>query len=222
MSDSIINKGGDRTGSTANYGVAFSTPQTDIGNKLGFIFAGGTRCSAGIVDLNWHHVAVVARNGDVDATIYVDGAQQPIIIRQGPPTINLYPCTWPLTIGAQIDPVSGWNYYSQAVVDELSIYSRVLTAAEVQAIYSAGSAGKCTAPVILSQPTNQVAAVGSTLSLSVVATGASPLSYQWRLNGTNLAGASSSALALANLQLTNAGYYSVWVTNASGSVTNGA
>ena len=221
--DVVINKGGDRTGNTANYGVAFSSTQADIGSKLGFIFAGGTRCSAGILDLNWHHVAVVARNGDVDAAVYVDGVQQPIIIRQGPVTINLYPSTWPLTIGAQIDPVSGWYYYSTALVDELSIYNRALTATEIQAIYNADGAGKClsgTAPSITVQPTNQVASVGASLSFTVAAAGTAPLSYQWRFAGTNLAGASSTALTLTNVQLAQAGSYTVQVTNLYGSTTS--
>ena len=221
--DVIINKGGDRTGNSANYGVAISSLQTDIGSKLGFIFAGGTRCSAGILDLNWHHVAVVARDGDVDATIYVDGVQQPIIIRQGPATISLYPSTWPLTIGAQIDPASGWYYYSQAIVDELSLYNRALTATEIQAIYSADGAGKCssgTAPSITVQPTNQVASVGGSLSFTVAAAGTAPLSYQWRFAGTNLAGATSTALTLTNLQMAQAGSYTVQVTNLYGSATS--
>ena len=188
---------------------------------MAFNFAGGTRHSTSITDLNWHHVAVVARNGDVDATFYVDGVQQPVTLRQGAGTLNLYPSTEPLRIGAQVDPVSGWFYYSNALIDELSLYNRALTAAEIQAIYNAGSAGKCTgptAPVILLQPTNQTAIVGGDCSFSVIAAGTTPLSYQWMLNGTNLAAGTASSLALTNVQLSDAGSYSVLISNSVGTL----
>jgi hypothetical protein len=142
--DVIVEKGGDFTRGVQNYGVGIlSAPK---GNELAFWFAGGTRESISITDLNWHHIAVVARNGDADPTFYVDGVPQPVTYRQGPGTLVLYPSTAPLHIGAQVDPISGWNYYSKALVDEVSIYSRALAVAEIQAIYNAGSAGKCVPP----------------------------------------------------------------------------
>jgi hypothetical protein len=39
------------------------------------------------------------------------------------------------------------------------------------------------------------------------------------LNGGALAGVTSSPLVLTNVQLTNAGFYAVLVTNSSGSIT---
>ena len=70
-------------------------------------------------------------------------------------------------------------------MDELSLYNRALTSNEVAAIYNAGSLGKCvtpTPPVIIIQPTNQMAGVGETASFSVTAGGTPPLSYQWSFN----------------------------------------
>ncbi len=52
------------------------------------------------------------------------------------------------------------------------------------------------------------------------ATGAWPLSYQWRHDGTNLPGQTNIVLALTDLQLSQAGDYSVTVTNAYGVVTS--
>ncbi|MGO8925860.1 MAG: M56 family metallopeptidase [Limisphaerales bacterium] len=138
--DYIINKGGDYTRGALNYGVTITQPQW--GGALAFTFAGGARHSLGITDLNWHHCAVTARDGDVDPSFYVDGVQQPVTLRQGASTISLYASTAALDIGAQVDPASGWLYYSEALVDELSIYNRVLALPEIQAIYNAGSAGK--------------------------------------------------------------------------------
>ena len=110
-------------------------------------------------------------------------------------------------------------FYFAGILDEASIYNRALTLAEIQSIYNAGAQGKCPAPpAVLVQPTNQTVAVGGSATFTVVANGNQPLTYQWNLNGTNIIGATSPVLLLNNLQLTNAGNYTVLVTNAYGSV----
>ncbi len=102
-------------------------------------------------------------------------------------------------------------------IDELSLYNRALTASEVLAIFNAGSAGKCTPPpAILVQPLDQTVPVNGTASFLVGATGAAPLIYQWSWNGTNIAGATNSSLVLGNVQMSQAGSYSVLVTNIGG------
>ncbi|MBI4664679.1 MAG: PQQ-binding-like beta-propeller repeat protein [Verrucomicrobia bacterium] len=74
------------------------------------------------------------------------------------------------------------------------------------------------APVILSQPISQSAAVGASASFGVNATGTCPLHYQWRFNGQMILGGTNSTLTLTNLQPTNAGTYTVEVSNAGGLV----
>jgi hypothetical protein len=76
------------------------------------------------------------------------------------------------------------------------------------------------APVITVQPTQVIVPTNSDATFTVTATGAPPLAYQWRFNGSNLAGETGSALALHNVQPANAGPYAVVVTNAAGSVTS--
>src|SRR5579859_2453911 len=49
-----------------------------------------------------------------------------------------------------------------------------------------------------------------------------PVSYQWQFNGTNLDGATNSSLALANVDYTQAGNYTVIFTDQYESVTNNA
>jgi hypothetical protein len=69
-------------------------------------------------------------------------------------------------------------------------------------------------PVSISAPPqNQAAVVGSNVTLSVGATGATPLSYLWQFNGANIAGATDYALTIANFQPSNAGAYTVLVSN---------
>lgn len=76
-------------------------------------------------------------------------------------------------------------------------------------------------PAITSQPTNQTSSAGTTVAFTVSATGADPLSYQWRFFGTNnLAGATSSSMTLSKIHLADAGDYSVVITNTLGAVTS--
>jgi hypothetical protein len=65
---------------------------------------------------------------------------------------------------------------------------------------------------------NQTVTAGSTATFSVAASGTPPLSYQWGFDGTNIAGATNTFLTLTNVQLSQAGNYSVLVTNAYGSI----
>ena len=75
-------------------------------------------------------------------------------------------------------------------------------------------------PVITSPPQSRTNVAGTTASFSVTANGATPLTYQWRFNGTPLAGQTATNLALASVQGTNAGNYDVIVTNVAGSLTS--
>ncbi|MDR3413534.1 MAG: immunoglobulin domain-containing protein, partial [Formivibrio sp.] len=76
-------------------------------------------------------------------------------------------------------------------------------------------------PVIVLQPTNQAVYIGMPVSFSVGAIGTVPFYYQWSFNGTNIVNATNATLTLVSVQLTNAGNYSVVVTNLYGS-TNSA
>ena len=98
-----------------------------------------------ITDYNWHHIAVTARRvirtrsftwmeqcaGDGQRR---GGHPQPLSLHRA------------LYIGAQIDPTSGWYYYSSAVVDEVSLYTNVLSIDQIRPIYWAGAGGKCDLP----------------------------------------------------------------------------
>ena len=76
------------------------------------------------------------------------------------------------------------------------------------------------APTISIQPQDVFVKVTSNATFSVTASGLPVPAYQWRLNGTNLAGANSSSFALTNSQYEDAGNYSVVVSNLAGSITS--
>lgn len=58
------------------------------------------------------------------------------------------------------------------------------------------------------------------VTFTVIATNDSPLTYQWRLDGTDLAGATNASLALTNVQSTNSGFYMVLVSGGGGAVAS--
>ena len=79
-------------------------------------------------------------------------------------------------------------------------------------------------PEITLQPIGITTNNGATITLTVAATGSAPLSYQWRLNATNIAdavdhiiGASSSTLLITNAVGADSGSYDVVVMNPYGS-----
>jgi hypothetical protein len=73
-------------------------------------------------------------------------------------------------------------------------------------------------PTIITQPRSVEVDAGGNTAFSVEAIGVGPLGYQWRFNEQDLGGQSSSSLALANVQPTQAGSYSVRVSNSFGFV----
>lgn len=81
-------------------------------------------------------------------------------------------------------------------------------------------------PSILTQPTSQTQLAGAPASFIVQAHGTAPLSYQWYFNGQpltdsgRLTGSASNWLTIANVSATDAGPYSVLITNALGSIVS--
>ena len=72
-------------------------------------------------------------------------------------------------------------------------------------------------PVIDLQPVSRTIAVGQSVTFKVGATGSAPLSFQWRRNGTWIAGATSASYTRSNVQLAdNGAFFDVVVRNAHG------
>ena len=76
------------------------------------------------------------------------------------------------------------------------------------------------APAITTQPVSQAVATGQTASFSVAATGTEPLTYQWKKNGSDIAGATSSTYKPVSSSELNGAKFSVVVTNSAGTVTS--
>ena len=174
----------------------------------------------------WHHYLVVhQRNGTRTCFTYIDGAlaDSRAMFASG---INLDGASLPLNLG-QDGTGTGtrgrWNAGAQ--MDDFALWRRALTATDVTAIYSAGTNGYAlayaeTAPVITNFPASFTLSAGSNLSLTVSVISATPPAYQWRLNGTNLTGATSATYLKIAPAATNFGSYDVIVTNLYGSTAS--
>lgn len=99
-----------------------------------------------VTDTNFHHVAVTKTGNQV--VFYVDG------VASGPFTFNqTFDFTTNAAIGARGDNIVQNAFFGD--IDELSIYNRPLSAAEIAAIFNAGTAGKCK-PTATVAPSGQV------------------------------------------------------------------
>jgi hypothetical protein len=77
-----------------------------------------------------------------------------------------------------------------------------------------------TAPSIVTHPRSVTVGVGSPVELEVLASGTSPLWYQWFKNGTALTDETNSVFSIIAAAVTNTGSYTVAVSNVVGSVTS--
>ena len=75
-------------------------------------------------------------------------------------------------------------------------------------------------PVIVKEPSHQSVLLEGSVSFSVSATGTAPLEYQWFKDGSPIEGATSPGFVIASASLSDAGIYTVRVSNAKGSQTS--
>jgi len=65
-------------------------------------------------------------------------------------------------------------------------------------------------------PASQAIDAGTPVTLTVAAASTKPLTYQWQLNGLNIAGATNSSYTIASVAPSDAGLYKVIVKNSDG------
>lgn len=114
---------------------------------------------------------------------------------------------------ANLQPGNAGNY--DVIVGD---FSGAITSSVANLSFSGLPVG----PTIVAQPQSQVVNVGTNATFSVKATGTPPLFYQWRFNGGAISGATNATYTRTNAQLSDAGAYTVRITNLAGSVTSDA
>jgi len=202
------------------YFEGYSLEKYRIANGDVFMFTVGSASGQEMILLSktlistsvWYHVAAV--RGSNYTELYVNGQLES---RTNVSFVQDYG-SLPLYFGTSGQTF--WDGKLRGLLDEVSLYNRALSSNEVAAVYAAGAAGKCKAAGITAQPQGQAAVIGDDVTFTVTATGFGVLSYQWRYNGGSIAGATRSSLGLGNVQLSNAGSYTVVVTNSLGAATS--
>lgn len=204
-------------GATGGYGFGIWN-----GNSFRFTAFGVTDVAQGLPTVNvgqWYHVAAVCSNQTV--YFYLNGVYQ----GSGSGTIGatgIKTSPWPLQLGgspnfasaADEEPFTGQ-------MDEAAVFGRVLTAAEIKALYDSRY-GSLVPPTFVQEPASVQLLTGGTARFSVEATGSSPLAYQWKSNGVAIAGATTTSLTVPGITVGMGGVnYSVTVTNRAGT-TNSA
>lgn len=119
-----------------------------------------------------------------------------------------------------------WTFVGRALVGNVLDFNQVDPAwrSSARGFFRASQASAQVAlpPTLAGHPVGVMALPGESARFVVTATGSLPLQYQWQLNGTNILGATNVSLDLDNLQLDQAGFYSVVVLNSSGSALSHA
>jgi len=105
-----------------------------------------------------------------------------------------------------ITAVSGGTATVSATVSGVTAASATITVAT-------------TPPEITQYPSNATVVVGDNASFSVASLGGGGLHYQWNFNSTPIPGATNTTLTLTDVQLSQAGTYSVLVANSAGNTT---
>jgi len=188
-------------------------------NILSYDWASGDRYqfSSGLIipQYQWCFAALVIT--PTNATIYLqNGTSMQTAVDTFPEGL----CSFIGNTYVGWDPVDGAGASTRrfsGIIDEPAIFNRSLSPTEVNTLFSSavGSpAGIVTAPVGLTNYT------GQPFQLSVVASGAPPLIYQWYQNGSPIPGATNGTYSVVSASITNNGNYYVYVQNTAGNTNS--
>lgn len=197
------------------------------GNTAGAWPAGSLSCTAGAGDYGWWEVDLTAaktigtvvvwwrtdccfaRNRNVDLVIYdsADPATRTEILRQ--PVSGATDPPNPVTLNLP-DGTEGWVVRLEHTweTDTIDPTNMQLCLAEVQVLPP---------PVGLAvtrNPKSWSVHAGDRVFLRASADGTLPISYQWQLDGVDIAGATSPELVIENITPAQAGTYTIKVVNA--------
>jgi hypothetical protein len=212
-------------GEGSNYRIA----RRANGNSIAY--AGGIGEGADDApDINdglWHHFVAISDSAATEfgTALYVDGVQYSVNSTAPVLTANAAR----LMIGENPE-ARGREWEGE--IDDIAIWNRVLTAAEIAALYAEG-AGRAISTLLPPPTTGTAAFVRQPASVSVVeggtaeftaeatATGDFPPTYQWQKNGTDIPGATGTSYKTPVVTLADSGTkYTVKATVGQSVVTS--
>jgi hypothetical protein len=172
------------------------------------------------LDGTWHHVAMTYDAVSHAFLHYVDGSL--VYSNNFVPNYSNNGVYDLVNLGAR-NRNGVQDLYFAGKVDDLALWARTLSQAEIQQVMANG----ITTPVPAFAPgvtvgphgaTNLVE--GDTITLATASYGTRPLYYQWQKNGTNYPGATTDSLTLPNVVVGDSGAYTLVITNSSASTTS--
>jgi hypothetical protein len=188
--------------------------------------------------LNWGCSGLVASNGSTNSSVLAPSiaaqpASQTVIVGQAATFSVTASGTAPLNYqwsknGTAISGATSSSYTTPTTTSsDNGTQFTVVVSNSAGSVTSAAATLKVTpasvAPTITTQPASQTVTAGLSASFSVVATGTSPLSYQWSKNGAVMSGATSPSYTTpATTSSDNGAQFTVVVSNSVGSVTSSA
>jgi len=175
-----------------------------------------TASAVPIQPLQWYHLAVTFDGSTF--VFYVNGVAQ---VTSGGNTGYLADHGFNGQIGAgDIPTYLPFN----GGVDEVAFYTNVLTAAQILNHYQVGTnsfSNRSFPPFILENPLDATVSSGSAAKFTVVADGATPLSYKWLRNGVPVSGANTNPFSfITSYPADNGATFQVVLSNAFGMATS--
>jgi hypothetical protein len=174
---------------------------------------GDVHATGGTVTTNWVHL--VCTYDGTNWNLYANGA----VVGVTPDTSGAlnFSTSWAIGDGT----ADGGTRIFTGNITHVAIYTNALTSAQVQGHYLAGIYGTANIrPVILAQPSPQVASPGGNVAFSVQVLSALPVTNQWYKDGSPISGATNLTLTLNNVQTTSSGNYTVIVGNSAGTTNS--
>ena len=129
--------------------------------------------------------------------------------------------TGDFTATPALDTNGAWGLSSavaRTVTTSDDLLTLTVTTPSGSAIFS--RSGTLVAPVVTVQPFGQTVNMGKSVTFTAAASGYPTLTYQWRLNGVNIFGATGSTYTIPHVTPGDTGVYTVVVTNAAGATTS--
>lgn len=162
----------------------------------------------------WQHIVAVYSVPLSRVKFYVNGVET--FSATPPPT--LLQNAHDVSLGSRQAASGPYDLNFSGRLDDVRIYGRVLTAADVDTLFNQAS---LIPPSIVSPPADRTVFGLENATLAVVADGSPVLEYQWFKDGDALDFATNATLVLSNVTSSDAGSYTVRVSNSRGT-TNSA
>jgi hypothetical protein len=118
----------------------------------------------------------------------------------------------------------GWILVAQDETDAAVRFGsrESATAPSLVIEYTAGPGNTNTVPAFTTPPASRAVIAGATVTFTVAASGTPPPTFQWRKDGTPIAGATAATLTLINVTAADVGAYTVVATNVAGNAVSSA